>query len=253
MDIIERIYPTQKTLPDFLCRYQDHKLRYEFACEVLGKSGGRILDVACGAGYGSFMLSSCSEHVTGADIAIEAIDWAKKEFQSDGIEFHQISNSVKELDSGLYDAVISFETIEHMPELEGVKFICDLFHVMRPGGTLVMSTPINNSNLRFEPSLNNPYHIREYDFREFRQMVEDAGFVNIEMHGQRSSTQDKLDAGTVVSVSKLMKFKLHYVIPKSIRDWILRRLFDLGNSSSRIVSEDWELASVQIVVACKPE
>ena len=48
---------------------QEHVARYKFALDY--SNGLRILDAACGAGYGCYILASNAEHITGVDISTE--------------------------------------------------------------------------------------------------------------------------------------------------------------------------------------
>ena len=114
---IERIWPTLSTLDEFLEKYLDHSQRYDFAKPFV--EGKQIADIACGAGYGSYLLADVAKSVTGFDVADDALRHARQHFSRDNVEFRHASTiGVDE-----FDVVISFETLEHMDEKDGDDFL----------------------------------------------------------------------------------------------------------------------------------
>ena len=90
-----------------------HMERYEFAASVL--AGKRVLDCACGMGYGTAILSrSCI--AVGVDIDPMAIALARHQYPGLWFEVGDIHNV--SLDT--YDALVSFETLEHLDAPERV-------------------------------------------------------------------------------------------------------------------------------------
>jgi len=62
-----------------------HIATYEFASKYV--KGKRVLDYGCGSGYGSYILSSLADNVTGVDISIEAVDFAKINYSANNLNF----------------------------------------------------------------------------------------------------------------------------------------------------------------------
>jgi 2-polyprenyl-3-methyl-5-hydroxy-6-metoxy-1,4-benzoquinol methylase len=87
----------------------DHVKRYQFATKYVFDEES-VLDAACGTGYGSWILSQHSKNVTGMDISEHALDWATKYWS--GPEY--ILGDVQREKLGYYDAIVSFETLEHL-------------------------------------------------------------------------------------------------------------------------------------------
>jgi 2-polyprenyl-3-methyl-5-hydroxy-6-metoxy-1,4-benzoquinol methylase len=136
---------------------QEHLERYLFASERI--RGARVLDIACGTGYGSWVLAQAgASAVVGVDRDEEAVVGAAKQFQRPNLSFRRVA--AEELGTkGEFDAVVSFETIEHVPDPKG--FIALLRGALRPGGTLILSSP-NPLLHSKEPGADpNPYHIEE--------------------------------------------------------------------------------------------
>ena len=82
----ERIIPKEDFCGPNTNIYKEHVARYEFASKYIKSK--KILDIACGSGYGSEILSkNGAYHVIGCDISEEAIEYAKKYYQHNNIEF----------------------------------------------------------------------------------------------------------------------------------------------------------------------
>ncbi|MGK5049574.1 class I SAM-dependent methyltransferase [Janthinobacterium sp. GB4P2] len=134
--------------------------------------GRRVLDIACGEGYGSRMLKEWgASEVLGIDVSQEAIEHARHNFGREGVEFHcSPAEDLPKLLAGQgFDLIVSLETIEHLREPE--RFLADLRQVLNPGGCIIISCP---NDWWYFPSEQekNPYHVRKYHFEEFRSQTE---------------------------------------------------------------------------------
>src|SRR5450830_630944 len=134
--------------------------------------GRRVLDIACGEGYGSRMLKEWgASEVLGVDVSQEAIDHARHNFSREGVEFHCApAEELPQLLAGKgFDLIVSLETIEHLQEPE--RFLADLRQALNPGGCIIISCP---NDWWYFPSEQekNPYHVRKYHFEEFRAQTE---------------------------------------------------------------------------------
>ena len=69
--------------------YMEHLWRYKFAAERT--RGRRVLDMACGSGYGSHYLATQggAQHVTGVDIDPDAIRYARLRYRQDNLQFRR--------------------------------------------------------------------------------------------------------------------------------------------------------------------
>ena len=162
---IERITPTNYNLYNFFKKFPDHKQRYDFAINFLNKDMD-VADIACGVGYGSFLMHRYCKSIKGFDISDEAIAHAKKNFKMDNIEFYNCLYN--DIVNYKFDFICSFETIEHMDEESGDFFLQKIAKSLKPKGILLISTPINKSKIKTNVT---PYHIREYDDIEFKQKL----------------------------------------------------------------------------------
>jgi ubiquinone/menaquinone biosynthesis C-methylase UbiE len=94
----------------------EHLHRYLLARQIIG--GKRVLDLACGEGYGSFSMSSVALSVVGVDISPETVLHAQSKYQRDNLRFLEGSCEAIPVADDSIDIVVSFETIEHHPHHE---------------------------------------------------------------------------------------------------------------------------------------
>ena len=149
-----------------------HLERYEFACKHI--ETGDVLDIACGVGYGTSFLAEKNKNIhsiTGVDISAGAIQYAKKRYQHDKINFVAADGMLFQVDHK-YDVIISLETIEHVPEPE--KFIDNLKRQLKPNGLMITSVPVT-------PSVDaNPHHLTDFTQKSFRKIFTSRGFEEVD-------------------------------------------------------------------------
>lgn len=162
--------------------WYEHWHRYHFAAKYV--AGRRVLDVACGAGYGSALLARRARHVVGADISAETIDHARAAYASTpNLEFHRADCAALPFPDATFDAVVSFETIEHIEEQ--AKFLDEVRRVLRSDGIFVLSSP-NKLEYSDRRSFANPYHKEEL-YREGLKSLLEPRFPHAKWFGQRMS------------------------------------------------------------------
>lgn len=155
-----------------------HLDRYIFASSY-GRDC-RVVDLACGTGYGSEHLKKAgAKFVTGIDICPEAIQYASSQHGGDGLRFIAASGEATGLEDACCDLVVSFETIEHVPDDQAL--LREFARILKPGGRLVCSTP------NLWPLAIAPHHVREYDRQDFLNALQ-PHFEVLELFNQNSGT-----------------------------------------------------------------
>jgi 2-polyprenyl-3-methyl-5-hydroxy-6-metoxy-1,4-benzoquinol methylase len=172
-------------------RAEFHLARYRFATGYV--RGQAVADIACGTGYGSEILRAQggASQVLGVDIDSGAVAYARAHHQPDGVRFFQASGDKTGLDADSVDAVVSFETIEHVPS--DVDLLREFHRILRPGGMLICSTP-NQWPLKASP-----FHVREYDRASFEAVLS-RGFGIRELYNQNSGSPWPYNHGQLAGI-----------------------------------------------------
>jgi SAM-dependent methyltransferase len=159
----------ERTLPDVPEEnywYQRHLVVYEWiAAQVAGR---RVVDLACGEGYGSAVLGRTAASVVGVDANPEAFEHARAKYTTvDGrVSFER---NMIELWDGDVDCVVFLQTIEHVPDADAV--LARIRDLIGPAGVAYVSTP-NVLTLAPEGAerSGNPWHVHEYRAEEYREL-----------------------------------------------------------------------------------
>ncbi len=143
--------------------FWEHVYRYRFAKDFA--RGKRVLDIACGEGYGSQALARAgAAHVIGIDIAPDVCEHARRKYGLDA----RVGDAERiPLPDRSIDLTVSFETLEHVADPPA--FLEECARVLVADGTLVVSTP--NRPVYTGEGTRNPFHQVEYDVDEFRQLL----------------------------------------------------------------------------------
>ena len=185
----------------------EHLHRYALALEFVKDKV--VLDLACGEGYGSSLMSELAKEVIGIDNSQSTINHAKAKYQRDNLYFICANAVNTTLSTHSVDAVISFETIEHLIEQE--EMLVEVIRVLKPDGLLIISSP----DKKYYSDLTghkNPFHLKELYFAEFKHLLK-IHFTNCTFLLQRvtygsiinveSSTADlKFYTGNVIKVER---------------------------------------------------
>jgi SAM-dependent methyltransferase len=151
----------------------EHWHRYAFARGLV--AGRRVLDAACGEGYGTALLADVAVEAIGVDIDAPTIERARANYAARRhIRFETGSVTALPLADGAAEVVVSFETIEHLSAADQPRMLAEFARVLSPGGFLVLSSP-NKRRYSDERSYANPFHLHEL-YRDDLARLLDAGF-----------------------------------------------------------------------------
>lgn len=137
--------------------FPDHYYRYQLAAEMVDKND-QVLDIACGCGYGTYILAQKAKTCIGADLLPSIIEFANKHWNSKNITFQKADgNDIKKyFNNEAFSFICCLETLEHLPQ--PLKFLLELIQLIKPDGRLLLSTP--------QPPQGNPHHIHEFEFND---------------------------------------------------------------------------------------
>ena len=177
----------------------------------------KVIDLACGEGYGTNILSKDAAAITGIDIDYQTIEHARNKYGKDNITFNVGSvERINEPDESV-DVLVSFETIEHVNRKQQRKFLQEVYRVLKRGGIFIVSTP--DKDICGEG--HNEYHIDEMNKAGFEKLLK-GYFSNIEMYGEDIKAYKSRTSLFIIRVMhkliKLDKYRIrHIFFPKKFR------------------------------------
>jgi len=169
----------ERTLPDVPEEnywFRRHLVVYEWiAARVVGQ---RVIDMACGEGYGADVLARRATSVVGVDANPEAHEHARLRYRRPNLRFER---DLVDRFGEPCEAVAFLQTIEHV---EDPAPVLDHFaSLLTPGGTAYVSTP---NVLTLAPPgaqrSGNPWHVHEYRAQELDALCR-AHFSRVELLG----------------------------------------------------------------------
>lgn len=144
-------------------RSDAHVVRYQLAATLV-RPGDTVLDAACGLGYGSHVLASLSPagRITGIDLSDWAVDFARRNYASDRVDFRcgSLPEALNEVADASVDFVVSLETLEHV--IDPQALLAAFQRVLKPGGRIFVSVPNDWADETGEDP--NPHHLHVYDW-----------------------------------------------------------------------------------------
>lgn len=148
----------------------EHWHRYAFARAFV--TGRRVLDVACGEGYGAALLADRALQVTGVDVDPRTLAHARTAYADrSNVAFVEGSAAALPLAAASFDAIISFETIEHLSAADQPRMLAEFARVLAPGGLVILSSP-NRPEYSERTGYVNPFHLHELDRAELAALLE---------------------------------------------------------------------------------
>lgn len=195
----------------------DHLERYKFA--VRRVRGLAVLDIACGVGYAAPMfLAAGARSYDGVDVNAEVVDFANQQHGSTNACFYV--GDISTFGRGqMYDLITCFETIEHVPDYRSA--LTNLFALLKPGGTLLISSPnrpiTSPGSMSLDDRPANRFHVQEFVPEELAKALESAGFVMTDRttfgQRQRFGIVRKLRAAAPRIARKLERISDHWASP----------------------------------------
>ena len=155
--------------------FWEHIYRYRFAAEFVRDK--RVLDIACGEGYGTAaLLRAGAASVVGIDVSSRACAHARRKY---GVDARVGDVRAIPLPNRSIDIVVSYETLEHVTE--PALFLNECLRVLAPMGRLIMSTP--NRDVFQEAGRHNDFHCSELNPEEFMALLAPC-FERVELYSQ---------------------------------------------------------------------
>lgn len=168
-DTKERALPEHaaQSFEDYLI-YLKHVAMYDFARAQLNDKF--VLDLGCGEGYGASQLAQAARRVIAADADFGAVAHAARQYSDARLAFIVCDAQRLPFCTDTFDAVVSYEVIEHIPNVP--SYLAEVDRVSNTSAKIFMSTP--NRRLRLLPFQRpwNHFHLREYAAADFGAILQ---------------------------------------------------------------------------------
>ena len=141
-----------------------------------------VLDIACGSGFGTHLIAQKKNtRVIGCDISEQTLAECKNNYSHLGLTFQYADGTTLPFQDEYFDALISFETIEHTPDY--IKMLNEFNRVTKKNGLILLSTPNFTVN---SPSgiIENPFHTQEFTFSQLNDILKST-FKEYKIAGQK--------------------------------------------------------------------
>jgi 2-polyprenyl-3-methyl-5-hydroxy-6-metoxy-1,4-benzoquinol methylase len=225
----------ERTLPDVPEEnywFRRHVAVYRWVARHV--RGRRVVDMACGEGYGADLLARSAATVVGVDANPDAFEHARLRYRRPNLRF---ARGMVESHAEPCDAIVFLQTIEHVQDPDAV--LEHFAAMLTPGGAVFVSTP---NVLTLAPAgaerSDNPWHVREYRPEEFRALCH-AHFAHVELRGLFHARKlaahqlavERLGWDAVHARLRITeRFYDRFVPAISERDFVLRADRDLGRA-----------------------
>ena len=147
--------------------WYEHWHRYHYVLPLV--AGKKVLDVACGEGYGSALMCGRAATVSGVDISRDAITHGRATYTDRAnLQFFEASCTTLPFEAANFDVVVSFETIEHITGQ--AQFLDEIKRVLTPDGVLILSCP-NKAEYSDKRGFSNEFHVKELYRSELESLL----------------------------------------------------------------------------------
>jgi 2-polyprenyl-3-methyl-5-hydroxy-6-metoxy-1,4-benzoquinol methylase len=231
-----KVFTTEITSEQITSDNPIHQRLFKAYVAVKDKIEGNVLEVGCGEGRGVSLMLERAKSFTAVDKIKPVVDELQKKYPTGRF----ISMNIPPLDGlqdNTYDTIVSFQVIEHIQD--DSLYLKELHRVLKPGGTLYITTPNRKMSLS-----RNPWHIREYLAGELKSLA-GTTFPTVEMKGitgnEKVMKYYEENKRSVERITKWDFLNLQYRLPAAI----LRIPYELLNrwNRNKLQSGDQKLVS----------
>lgn len=124
----ERIIPENFRSKEEYLLYLRHLYAYEFAKNNVSQNSF-VLEIGCGEGYGTSLLSQNIFKIIGLDVDEGTIAKASRKYESEKCVFRVYDGVSIPYGNDTFDIIISFQVIEHIQDV--TKYISEIYRVLK--------------------------------------------------------------------------------------------------------------------------
>ena len=217
-----------------------HMSAYAFArAHAIGK---RVLEIGFGSGHGTAYLAEAAQEVIAIDMAPGNIPRACADYPRTNLKFVQMDATHLTFPNESFDLVCSFQVIEHIPESLLLKYLSEIFRVLRSSGLFCVSTLNLAHNMKPKrPYEKLIYHEKEFTAPELNALLKQV-FPIVKMYGLHLSRTHRV-------FHRLKRWGLERVGPKSLNP--VARFYEQASPKDFVVKRDISSAAIDLIALCQ--
>ena len=214
-----------------------HFCAYKFAAGYVPRK--KVLDIGCGEGYGSHYLAGFAKAVLGIDYDAAIVDYAGGKYRKDNLRFFQAdANQLKSLEDK-FEAVTSFQVIEHIREAG--NFLASIKGLLQERGIFICSTPNKKDASPGSDTPLNKFHVQEYSYAEFKGLLA-AYFQQVDIFGLKRG-------GALNFYRRLKKIGIFNLLPKGVDP--VKKFYAQIDCDDFVIVKDNLDAALDFIAVCK--
>ena len=204
--------------------YLRHLFAYELSKDIIAKNSF-VLEVGCGEGYGTNLLSQHVGKIIGLDIDKNTITHASKKSCSENCVFEMYDGVRIPYNDHTFDAVVSFQVIEHLQN--DINYVSEVYRALKRGGIFILTTP--NRTFRLKPGQKpwNKFHVREYYPHELENVLR-SHFSDVKVWGIRGNEEvQEFEIERVKQILRIISFDIlnfRRLMPESLKPIVIKVL-----------------------------
>ena len=223
----------EKETPLMIAR---HFCAYRFAKDYADNK--KVLDIGCGEGYGTHYLAGFAREAMGIDYNPEVINYAQTKYVRNNLRFRVLDiRNLRSLEDR-FDVICSFQVIEHLREPD--TFLSNIRDLLAEGGVFICSTPNRLDASPHGDTPHNKFHIKEYLFPEYRQLLEKY-FIIEDMRGLKRG-------GKLNFYRRLKKIGLFNFLPPNMDP--VKRFYNRIDDSDFVIVKDGLGTALDFIAVC---
>lgn len=229
----ERILPEKLESAEEYLIFLRHLFAYEFAKHRITKTNF-VLEVGCGEGYGSSLISRYASKIIGLDVDDSVITYASKKYGSENCFFEVYDGLKIPYEKDTFDVIVSFQVIEHIKD--DINYLSEIYRVLKKNGIFILSTPNKTHRLKPNQKPWNRFHIREYNPQEIENLLKNK-FFDVKVWGICGNEEiQRIELDRLKLKLKIVSFdpfNLRNLIPKQISPIIIRTIEKISRMFSK--------------------
>jgi len=216
----ERIIPEEFNSKEEYLLYLRHLFAYEFAKDTISENSF-VLEVGCGEGYGTNLLSQHSGKIIGLDVDKDTIAHSSGKYGAENCLFRTYDGVKIPYEDNTFDTVVSFQVIEHIQD--DINYVSEIYRVLKRNGIFILTTPNRTNRLKPGQKPWNRFHIREYYPEELEKILNNK-FYDVKMWGIRGNEEvQRIEMERLkqhISIISLDPLNIRKLIPKPLKKFL---------------------------------